>query len=154
MVNELKKQLKGRTPVILCIGSDKFIFDSLGAIVGHLLVSTQINAYVYGTLDKPVNALNLKGVYDFIRKKHFGSPVIAVDSCIGSEVGKITVGGAICPASARGVDLGKIGDVSVTGVTSRSMDKTVALGNVYKMAQRIAALIASAVDPCKEFCAV
>ena len=79
MINELGKKLKGRTPVILCIGSDKFIFDALGAIVGQLLVAANVKAYVYGTLDKPVNALNLERVYSFIRKKHFGSPVLAVD---------------------------------------------------------------------------
>lgn len=141
MVNELKRQLKGRIPVVLCIGSDKFIFDALGAIVGHLLVAADVKTYVYGTLENPVNALNLKQVYSFIRKKHFGSPVLAVDSCIGSEVGKISVCGAIAPASARGVDLGKVGDVSITAVTSSSMDKAVALGAVYKMATRISEMI-------------
>lgn len=145
MVNEIKKKLKGKVPVILCIGSDKFIFDSLGAIVGHILVTSGIKAYVYGTLDRPVNALNLTGVYKFIRKKHFGSPVLAVDSCIGADVGKIAVSGAICPASARGVNLGRIGDVSITAVTSRSMDKSVALGYVYRLAEQIADVITSAV---------
>ena len=145
MVEELRRKLKGRTPVILCIGSDKFIFDSLGAIVGHMLVAAKIKAYVYGTLEKPVNALNLKGIYGFIRKKHVGSPVLAVDSCIGSKVGKIALSGAICPASARGVDMGLIGDVSITAVTGSAMDNSVALGDVYRLAEKIVEVITKAI---------
>lgn len=147
MINEIKKLLKGRTPVILCIGSDKFIFDSLGAIVGQLLVAAGVKAYVYGTLDNPVNALNLKAVHNFIRKRHFGSPILAVDSCIGSDVGKISLCGAIRPASARGVNLGKIGDIGIIAVTSSSMDKSIPLGNVCKMAQKIRDLILETLEP-------
>ena len=109
--------------------------------LGQLLVAANVKAYVYGTLDKPVNALNLERVYSFIRKKHFGSPVLAVDSCIGDEVGKISVSGAIRPASARGVDLGAVGDASIIAVTSPSMDKSVPLGSVYKLAVQISRMI-------------
>ncbi|NSJ87437.1 DUF1256 domain-containing protein [Blautia hansenii] len=46
--------------VILCIGSDRITGDSLGPLVGHSLSRFSLpHARVYGTLDRPVHALNL-----------------------------------------------------------------------------------------------
>ena len=46
-------------PVYLCIGSDRVTGDSLGPLVGTLLLKVQPTLPVIGTLTDPVHALNL-----------------------------------------------------------------------------------------------
>lgn len=42
--------------ILLCIGTDLVIGDCLGPIVGEILINRNVNAYVYGTLTRPVTA--------------------------------------------------------------------------------------------------
>ena len=58
----------GFQPIVLCIGSDRVTGDCLGPIVGQMLTERKANAYVYGTLDRPVTALNLKDAIAHISK--------------------------------------------------------------------------------------
>ena len=43
-------------PIILCIGSDLVLGDSLGPLIGTLLLKRNVEAYVYGTLGSPITA--------------------------------------------------------------------------------------------------
>ena len=67
----LKRLLKGskKTPVIACVGSDLSVGDSLGPIVGTKLKEklAGLNVYVYGTLQKPLTAHEIKYTNDFLR---------------------------------------------------------------------------------------
>ncbi len=134
----------GNRPVILCIGSDRVTGDALGPIVGQMLVERNVNAFVYGTLSRPVTALNLKENVRHIHSAHADKKVLAIDSSVGklSDVGKIRVAfGAIAPGSADGKRLPKVGDVSITA-TVTDLSKTplsaVRLGTVYSLARDIA----------------
>lgn len=138
----------GKRPVILCIGSDRVTGDALGPIVGQMLVERNVDAFVYGTLSRPVTALNLKENVRHIRSAHGDKKVLAVDSSVGklSDVGKIRIAfGAIAPGSADGKNLPKVGDVSITA-TVTDINKTplsaVRLGMVYSLARDIADSIA------------
>lgn len=133
----------GSRPVILCIGSDRVTGDCLGPIVGQMLVERGVDAYVYGTLARPVTALNLKESIRHIKSVHRDKKVLAIDSSVGraDDVGKIRVAfGAIAPGSADGKKLPKVGDVSITA-TVTDLDKTplsaVRLGIVYSLARDI-----------------
>ena len=81
----------GKLPVVLCIGSDRVTGDCLGPLVGQMLVERGANAFVYGTLDRPVTALNLKDAIKHIQQTHCDKKVLAIDSSVGrlSDVGKI-----------------------------------------------------------------
>lgn len=134
----------GARPVILCIGSDRVTGDCLGPIVGQMLVERNIDAFVYGTLSRPVTALNLRESLRHIKSVHSGKKVLAIDSSVGkaADIGKIRVAfGAIAPGSADGKKLPKVGDVSITA-TVTDLDKAplsaVRLGIVYSLARNIA----------------
>ncbi|MBD5131058.1 MAG: spore protease YyaC [Clostridiales bacterium] len=134
----------GKLPVVLCIGSDRVTGDCLGPLVGQILVERGANAFVYGTLRRPVTALNLKDAVEHIHRAHGERKVLAVDSSVGkaSDVGKIRIAfGAIAPGSADGKVLPKVGDVSITA-TVTDPNKTplaaVRLGIVYELANDIA----------------
>lgn len=130
----------GKLPVVLCIGSDRVTGDCLGPLVGQMLVERGANAFVYGTLDRPVTALNLKDAILHIRKTHGDKKVLAIDSSVGrlSDVGKIRIAfGSIAPGSADGKILPKVGDVSITATVTdpkKTPLSAVRLGTVYSLA--------------------
>lgn len=128
----------------MCIGTDLIGGDCLGPLVGQLLIDRNVPAFVYGTLLSPITALNLREYHSFILKNHSFSTVIAVDSCVGANVGNISVlSGGLLPGAASNKDLPEVGDISVTAVTSSypPSDKRfsyVRLGFVYRLAKKVA----------------
>lgn len=132
--------LLGKLPVVLCIGSDRVTGDCLGPIVGQMLVERKAAAFVYGTLARPVTALNLKDAVLHIKNAHKDKKVLAIDSSVGrlSDVGKIRVAlGSIAPGSADGKKLPKVGDVSITATVTdpkKTPLSAVRLGVVYSLA--------------------
>lgn len=134
----------GKLPVVLCIGSDRVTGDCLGPIVGQMLVERGANAFVYGTLARPVTALNLKDAVRHIKSAHGDKKVLAIDSSVGKlgDVGKIHIAfGSIAPGSADGKKLPKVGDVSITATVTdprKTPLSAVRLGVVYSLATDIA----------------
>ena len=135
-------------PVVLCIGSDLAIGDSLGPIVGSMLkYKTQgLNCFLYGTLSAPVTAKEIKYMRTFLRETHRGRKVIAVDAAVGSEgdIGLIKVNDApLFPGAGANKKLGSIGDLSVMGIVaeksllSYGLLNTTRLNLVYSMAEII-----------------
>lgn len=110
--------------VILCIGTDRSTGDSLGPIIGHKLSNSFSNyndVYVYGTLDDPVHAKNLKENIDFIYKSFEKPFVIAIDACLGrlDRIGYISVGkGPLSPGAGVNKKLPSIGDIHITGIVN------------------------------------
>lgn len=143
-------------PVVLCIGTDRMIGDSLGPLVGSLLEKKRRSGLaVYGTLSCPVHALNLDETLDEIKKKHPRNPVIAVDASLGDslQIGKISVRpGSLCPGSGVNKDLPLVGDISITGITGTDCSQpylalqTARLSIVMEMAEIISLCI---LDACK-----
>lgn len=144
-------------PVVLCIGSDLAIGDSLGPIVGTLLKQSVSPpcAYVYGTLKTPVTAKEIKYVNDFLRKTHPNSKIIAIDAAIGEpeDVGLIKVSSSpLRPGSGANKRLGRVGDVSVLGIIAKksafsySLLNLTRLNMVYSMATIIVSSISSLVN--------
>ncbi len=141
-------------PVVLCIGSDLAVGDSLGPVTGTLLKrkSSSFCGYVYGTLRSPVTAKEVKYLGDFLHKTHPDSKIIAVDAAVGEEqdVGLVKiVSGALRPGAGANKRLGKVGDVSVLGIVARrsafsySLLNLTRLNMIYLMAENIAGAIAS-----------
>lgn len=134
-------------PVILCIGSDRITGDCLGPLCGHLLVNVyNAPCYVYGTLDLPVTAKNLENALEFIKVRHPGQKIWAVDACVGEpkDIGFIKVGSGLYPGSFLGHPLPRSGNLGITACVASNKDndfQTARLGSVYKLADTIAQAI-------------
>ncbi|MCD8336632.1 MAG: spore protease YyaC, partial [Lachnospiraceae bacterium] len=138
-------------PVILCIGTDRLIGDSLGPLTGSLLEKEAGKSfYVYGTLDDTVHACNLTRTLSRIKKKHPCSTVIAVDASLGTEykVGSVFIRpGSLKPGLGVCKDLPAAGDISITGIAGVQNSQpyltlqTTRLSLIMAMAEEICACI-------------
>lgn len=134
-------------PIIICIGSDLVLGDSLGPLVGTLLRQNGASAYVYGTLNAPITAKEVEYAKVYLKKIHPNSKIIAIDAGIGQsdDVGLIKVlNRGLKPGLGVDKNLSTIGDISVVGIVAARSVKSVNLFNytrlnlVYKMAKIIA----------------
>jgi len=131
-VTELAKLLKrllreqdplgARQVVLLCIGTDRSTGDSLGPLVGSRVVQLAPDLFpVYGTLDDPVHAVNLKEKLQQIKKAYSFPLIIAVDACLGQlqSVGFITLGrGPLYPGTGVHKKLPPVGEIFISGVVN------------------------------------
>ena len=120
LIEEAKRRTGKEGVIYLCIGSDRSTGDSLGPLVGHQLCRlVSEETLVFGTLNKPVHAVNLRATMDFIRRCYSDCLVVAVDASVGSEdhVGGITLGlGSIRPGLGVCKKLQAVGDIYIPGV--------------------------------------
>lgn len=124
LVKMLKRKLKSHQRVIvLCIGSDYSVADSLGPLIGHKLVSSHYGSIaVFGTLEFPVDADNLIETINTIDNMYANPLVIAIDSSLGTSkkmIGDITLcEEGITPGDAFGRLLPKVGHISISGTVN------------------------------------
>lgn len=113
---------RDRPKILLCIGTDRSTGDCLGPLVGSKIDSVQQDFYlVYGTLDKPVHASNLKESLDCIYKEHRDPFIIAVDACLGriENVGCVNLGnGSLQPGAGVNKELPPVGQIHITGIVN------------------------------------
>lgn len=149
-----KMPLNGNTPVVLCIGSDLSVGDSLGPVTGTKLKEklTGLNCYVYGTLAKPITAHEVKYMNEFLKVTHPDCPVIAVDAAVGQagDIGLIKISDrGLKPGSGANKKLSKVGDISVMGIVAEhsafnySLFSSTRLNIIYRMAEIISEGLAS-----------
>ena len=143
-----------KPPVIVCIGSDLAIGDSLGPITGSMLkFKTQgLGIFLYGTLAAPVTAKEIKYMRTFLKETHAGSQIIAIDAAVGSEgdIGLIKINDTpLMPGAGANKQLGALGDLSIMGVVAEKsianygLLNTTRLNLVYTMSEIISDGIAS-----------
>ncbi len=113
---------KDRTKVLLCIGTDRSTGDCLGPLVGTKVISTGQNYFhIFGTLEEPVHAGNLKEKIEQIKNLYEDPFIIAVDASLGrlENVGFINIGdGSIMPGAGVNKELPPVGDLHITGVVN------------------------------------
>ena len=130
-LEELIRQefLRGKEGIIfLCIGTDRSTGDSLGPLIGHKLKERQDpgrnvrkrgGPLVYGTLERPVHAMNLEQYRNFVMDQFPRRVVVAVDASVGNleHVGYVTLGkGSLKPGLGVSKDLCEVGDIFITGI--------------------------------------
>lgn len=143
----LQHILHGKTPVIVCVGSDLTIGDCVGPVCGSLL--TQIKKtpfFVYGTLKNTITAKEIGYMNSFLKETHSNQPIIAVDAAVGEagDIGliKITDGGLL-PGLGANKKLQRIGDVGILGIVAErslfnySLLNLTRLKLVWELAERI-----------------
>ena len=124
ITDSLKKIYKTAYPVIICVGSDLAVGDSLGPYIGSELNKLHVkNAYVYGTLAHPITAKEINTVYKTIKNIHPRSKILVIDAAVGSkeDVGLIKVTDrGIKPGLGVNKNLDLIGDVSIIGIVAEN----------------------------------
>lgn len=131
--------------VIVCIGTDKVIYDSLGPLVGTLLKEKNFKYPVYGTLDQPIHAMNTCENMNVIQNEMPNAKIIGIDACVGEydQIGTIKIREApISPGKGVGKELPLIGEMSIVGFTTNNCEyifegSPIRLSLVYKMANQI-----------------
>ena len=138
---------KALTPVIICVGSDMVVGDSLGPLVGTMLKQRKVDSYVYGTLNYPLTAKEISYAQVLYKKMHPNTISIAIDAAVGcqEDVGIIkVVEDGLYPGLGVNKRLGKLGDISIIGVVAGKSFQNYNLYNltrlnlIYKMAEIIA----------------
>lgn len=120
LIKQLAKNI--RQMVVVCIGTENVVADSLGPRVGSLLnENLSMPLFVYGMQGTNIDAKNLSQAVSVIKRLHPNSPLLVVDAAVGTDcqVGKVqlTTGG-IVPGAATNKQLENVGDVSIVGIVS------------------------------------
>jgi putative sporulation protein YyaC len=157
IVNKLSQVLSNTANevIILCVGSDRSTGDSLGPIVGTMLKEKEIPFPVYGTLEKPVHAVNIKQILKEIYQTHKEPFILGIDACLGDErqIGFILLKeGSFIPGNALNKALPSVGDYHMKAIVnyldplspSRSLNST-RLFTVMRLAEMMTRIITHAV---------
>ncbi|WP_139693323.1 spore protease YyaC [Sporolactobacillus terrae] len=115
----------GSSPIIVvCIGTDRSTGDALGPLVGSYLERHRLpDSKVYGTLQKPVHAVNLHDTLQKIRASYEDPFIIGIDACLGKHqnIGNITIAeGPVLPGAGVNKELLPVGDMNITGIVNVS----------------------------------
>ena len=148
----LQAMLHGKMPVVVCVGSDLSIGDSVGPVCGSMLLQRKkSDLFIYGTLQNTVTAKEVEYMHAFLRDTHPGMPIVAVDAAVGyaGEIGLIKLAeGGLHPGSGTNKKLRSIGDVAILGIVAErslfnyALLSLTRLKLVWQIADRIAEGIA------------
>lgn len=148
IADSLKFVYKTNQPVIICVGSDLVIGDSLGPLVGTLLEEKlKGKAYLYGTLNSPITAKESLIISKTIKLLHPSSKILVIDAGVGdkSDIGLIKVcDNGIKPGLGVNKQLPEIGDASIIGIVTEKNDAftnittSTRFSFIYKMSNAIA----------------
>ncbi|MCM3702575.1 spore protease YyaC [Paenibacillus macerans] len=112
----------GQEIVVICIGTDRSTGDCLGPLVGTSLAKYNCPEFhLFGTLDEPVHAMNLKDTLELINRTFADPFIIGIDACLGqtSSVGSIqVVQGPLRPGAGVNKELPPVGDIHLTGIVN------------------------------------
>lgn len=108
--------------VVVCVGTDRCTGDSLGPLSGSLLSKYRSSSFeLYGTLEKPVHAMNLDDTLDRFVHATDNPFVIGIDACLGnaSSIGMIHIGdGPLRPGAGVNKKLTPVGDIHISGIVN------------------------------------
>lgn len=146
-------------PVIVCVGTDSAIGDTLGPLIGTMLKEKNLNAHVLGQLGQTVTAKEISSLKRFLKSIYPLSKSLVIDAAVGlsDDVGKIKISDdGLKPGLGANKNLPKIGDGSIIGIVSpRSKNNELFINYtrfspVYKMAETISEGIYKYVTVCEQ----
>lgn len=160
---QLSNTLKAHIPyysqeiIFCCIGTDRSTGDSLGPFTGSALQrAPHFHLPVYGTIEKPLHALNLVSELPAIYARYENPFIVAIDACVGTaeHIGQIFIEkGPIYPGQAFQKNLPPVGHLSIKAVvnmydSSYTHFQTTRLHVIQQMSHIITeAIIQSATSP-------
>jgi len=110
--------------VVVCVGTNRSSWDSLGPSVGSRLlerIQDHRHISVYGTLEKPIHALNIQKQLAAVKQRHPNAYTIAVDASVGRffKIGTLQfVEEPLVPGLGLGKDLPPVGHVHFKGIVN------------------------------------
>lgn len=118
---DLMCKLEGKgEPVFLCIGSDKWVCDSMAVIVAEILKKEySLDCYIYGGIDYNITADNLSEAVAYIETVHANSTIVVIDAGVGEDVGKVKLIGGCYPGMGKCLPIREVGVISILGVVER-----------------------------------
>lgn len=122
IANFIKDYINENT-VIVCIGSDRCIGDSLGPLVGTLLKESLFPLPIFGTVSSPIHALNINKELKSILSIHKSTNIIGIDACLGDKdnIGEIQARNfSVHPGKGVGKLLPEVGSASIIGIVDAS----------------------------------
>ncbi len=147
MIQEEMRKRNKSDVLVLCIGTDRSTGDSLGPLIGYHLRKMRLrHIRVFGTIYRPIHAMNLRETLRILKQYYPDHLIVAVDASVGcgDRVGSVTLGrGAIKPGLGVCKQLQPVGDLFITGVVSGGgagdpmMLQSIRLGMVMQMAECI-----------------
>ena len=148
LIQSIQPHIPERELVVLSIGTDRSTGDALGPLVGtHLEQWNPAGLHIYGTLDEPVHAMNLKETIQHIQEKHPDAYILSIDACLGQykHIGMICLQeGSLRPGAGVNKRLPEVGDLAFTCVVNAGgfmeyfVLQNTRLAYVMKMAQVMA----------------
>ena len=151
-LSDLFVATRKRPAVILCIGTDRSTGDALGPLIGtHLSRQNLSQLHVYGTLDEPVHATNLKQNIEFIEQSFVDPFIIAIDACLGriDSIGCIVLAdGPLKPGAGVHKQLPEVGEAHLTGIVNVGgfmeymVLQNTRLNLVWRMSENISSILA------------
>ncbi|GAA0136057.1 spore protease YyaC [Paenibacillus sp. YSY-4.3] len=139
----------GQEIVVVCIGTDRSTGDCLGPLVGTALAKYNSPYFhLYGTLEDPVHAVNLKDILHQINTTFMDPYIIGIDACLGqtTSVGSIqVVQGPLRPGAGVNKELPPVGDIHLTGIVNVGgfMEYFVLQNTRLSLVMRLSEIIAS-----------
>ena len=142
--------LRGEKPIIVCVGSDLAVGDSLGPLTGEFLKNEVKDAYIYGSLSSPITAKEIEKTTHLIKLLHPNSKILVIDAAVGQkeDIGLVKINqGGIMPGLGVNKNFSLVGDVSIIGIVAEkenafiNLSKNTRLNLVYNMSKNIASSI-------------
>ena len=118
-IRQYIKRNKNKEIIVINIGTDKCIGDTLAPLTGTILTDNNCKIPVYGTLKNPIHAVNLEHKIKELKTKHPDALIIAIDACLGREeyIGDIQIRERpVHPGAGVGKKLPEVGDISIVGI--------------------------------------
>ncbi|MGG1615169.1 spore protease YyaC [Paenibacillus sp. NRS-1781] len=119
---EIHSQHEMNKLTFVCIGTDRSSGDSLGPLVGTMLME-QGFPHVIGSMTEPCDAEHLVSYLERIPQDHH---IIAIDACLGQQgsAGMFLVAREpLTPARSVGLALPSVGDYSVAAIVNERSPK-------------------------------
>lgn len=132
--------------LVICIGTDKYICDCIGPLVGSQLIESNIPVKIFGMLDNPIHSQNIENSIKEITYSFPGYKIIAIDGYLGNEeeIGLIRFKeGSINPGAAISKKHTSIGDYAIEAIIEKKevsddlLKLPLRLRYIYKMASII-----------------
>ena len=137
-IYDLFKKSNKDKMIVINIGTDKTKFDSFAPFVGTILKERNSKLKIYGDLERPIHAVNLKDKMRYINKKNQNAFILAIDAAV-TEKDENKIIARNKPIKPRlGKDLGSVGDASIIFTVDKrntcwfNLDNNMRIGDVYK----------------------
>ncbi|HCQ5967581.1 TPA: spore protease YyaC [Clostridioides difficile] len=122
-ISEKLRNIVNDDTLIVCIGSDRNLADSLAPMVGSILKRSAIKNQIFGVLGDAIHAVNLEYKIQSIKNKYPNSNILAIDAALSKHSDKGTIiirNEPVKPGLGVHKKLQAVGEYSIIGVVGKN----------------------------------